>query len=238
MSRRRKLKAKVYEIDIESLSHEGRGISHNENKVIFTRGALPGEKVVASRTLSRAKYEEADVVEILEPSPDRIEPKCSVYGVCGGCSFQHLSSLNQINAKRNWLQSAFLGQAKAEPKEWLEPMQIDSWGYRRKARLGVRYVAKKGKALVGFRERKSSFITVMSRCEVLHPSLGDNLDILSECIEKLSIKEHVPQIEVAIAEKDTILILRHLEPLSDSDEETLINYAQNYQLLGTRRVEG
>ena len=226
MSRRGKLKAKVYEIDIESLSHEGRGISHNENKVIFTRGALPGEKVVASRTLSRAKYEEADVVEILEPSPDRIEPKCSVYGVCGGCSFQHLSSLNQINAKRNWLQSAFLGQAKAEPKEWLEPMQIDSWGYRRKARLGVRYVAKKGKVLVGFRERKSSFITVMSRCEVLHPSLGDNLDILSECIEKLSIKEHVPQIEVAIAEKDTILILRHLEPLSDSDEETLINYAQ------------
>jgi len=146
--------------------------------------------------------------------------------VCGGCSFQHLSSLNQINAKRNWLQSAFLGQAKAEPKEWLEPMQIDSWGYRRKARLGVRYVSKKEKVLVGFRERKSSFITVMSRCEVLHPSLGDNLDILSECIEKLSIKEHVPQIEVAIAEKDTILILRHLEPLSDSDDETLINYAQ------------
>ena len=200
------------------------------NKVIFTRGALPGEKVIASRTLSRAKYEEADVVEILESSPDRIEPKCSVYGICGGCSFQHLSSLNQINAKKNWLQSAFLGQAKAEPKKWLEPMQIDSWGYRRKARLGVRYVAKKEKVLVGFRERKSSFITVMSRCEVLHPSLGDNLEILSECIENLSVKEHVPQIEVAIAEKDTILILRHLQPLIESDEETLMNYAQKLSI--------
>ena len=230
MSRRRKLKAKIYEIEIESLSHEGRGISHFDNKVIFTRGALPGEKVIASRTLSRAKYEEADVVEVIDSSPDRIEPKCSVYGICGGCSFQHLSSPNQINAKNNWLQSAFLGQAKVQPKEWLKPIQVDSWGYRRKARLGVRYVAKKEKVLVGFRERKSSFVTVMSRCEVLHPSLGDNLEVLSECIEALSIKEHVPQIEVAIAEQDTILILRHLQPLNDNDQKVLDEFAQKLSI--------
>ena len=230
MSRRRKLKNKVYEIEIEALSHEGRGISHIDNKVIFTRGALPGEKVVASRTLSRAKYEEADVVEVIEPSLDRIDAKCSVYGICGGCSFQHLSSLNQISAKHDWLQSAFMGQSKVQPKEWLEPIQVESWGYRRKARLGVRYVAKKEKVLVGFRERKSSFVTVMSRCEVLHPSLGDNLEILSECIEALSIKEHVPQIEVAIAEKDTILILRHLQPLNENDEKVLIDYAKKLSI--------
>ena len=230
MSRRRKLKAKIYEIEIESLSHEGRGISHFDNKVIFTRGALPGEKVIASRTLSRAKYEEADVVEVIDSSPDRIEPKCSVYGICGGCSFQHLSSPNQINAKNNWLQSAFLGQAKVQPKEWLKPIQVDSWGYRRKARLGFRYVAKKVKVLVGFRERKSSFVTVMSRCEVLHPSLGDNLEVLSECIEALSIKEHVPQIEVAIAEQDTILILRHLQPLNDNDQKVLNEFAQKLSI--------
>jgi len=230
MSRRRKLKSKIYEIEIESLSHEGRGISHIDNKVIFTRGALPGEKVMASRTLSRAKYEEADVVEVIEPSGDRIDPKCAVYGICGGCSFQHLSSLNQINAKHDWLQSAFMGQAKVQPKEWLEPVQAESWGYRRKARLGVRYVAKKEKVLVGFRERKSSFITVMSRCEVLHPSLGDNLELLSECIESLSIKEHVPQIEVAIAEQDTILILRHLQPLNDNDEEILNGFAKKLSI--------
>ena len=230
MSRRRKLKSKIYEIEIEALSHEGRGISHIDNKVIFTRGALPGEKVIASRTLSRAKYEEADVVEVIEPSLDRIDAKCSVYGICGGCSFQHLSSLNQISAKHDWLQSAFMGQSKVQPKEWLEPIQVESWGYRRKARLGVRYVAKKEKVLVGFRERKSSFVTLMSRCEVLHPSLGDNLEILSECIEALSIKEHVPQIEVAIAEKDTILILRHLQPLNENDEKVLIDYAKKLSI--------
>ena len=224
MSRRRKVKPKVYEISIESLSNEGRGISHYDDKIIFTRGALPGERVIASRSLSRAKYEEADVVDILESSPDRIEPKCDVYGICGGCSFQHLSSKNQINAKQSWLKSAFMGQAKIEPKKWLQPLQVESWGYRRKARLGVRYVAKKEKVLVGFRERKSSFITVMSRCEVLHPSLGDNLELLGECIGKLSIKKHVPQIEVAIAELDTILILRHLEPMTKGDESILKEY--------------
>ena len=224
MSRRRKVKPKVYEISIESLSNEGRGISHYDDKIIFTRGALPGERVIASRSLSRAKYEEADVVDILESSPDRIKPKCDVYGICGGCSFQHLSSKNQINAKQSWLKSAFMGQAKIEPKKWLQPLQVESWGYRRKARLGVRYVAKKEKVLVGFRERKSSFITVMSRCEVLHPSLGDNLELLGECIGKLSIKKHVPQIEVAIAELDSILILRHLEPMTKGDESILKEY--------------
>ena len=123
-----------------------------------------------------------------------------------------------------------MGQSKVQPKEWLEPIQVESWGYRRKARLGVRYVAKKEKVLVGFRERKSSFVTVMSRCEVLHPSLGDNLEILSECIEALSIKDHVPQIEVAIAEKDTILILRHLQPLNENDEKVLIDYAKKLSI--------
>ena len=230
MGRRRKVKAKTYELDIETLSHEGRGISHFDDKIIFTRGALPGEKVIANRSLSRAKYEEADVVEILTPSPDRIEPKCAVYGICGGCSFQHLSSKNQINAKQTWLQSAFIGQAKTEPKEWLEPLQVTSWGYRRKARLGVRYVHKKEKVLVGFRERKSSFITVMDRCEVLHPSLGDNLTVLGECIGKLSVKSQIPQIEVAIAEHDTILILRHLEPLTSEDEVVLRHYAKKLSI--------
>ncbi|MDP6728322.1 MAG: 23S rRNA (uracil(1939)-C(5))-methyltransferase, partial [Gammaproteobacteria bacterium] len=184
------------------------------------------ESVTAVRTLSRSKYEEADVVEILKPSPERINPKCDVYGVCGGCSFQHLSDSNQIKAKQEWLQSAFLGQSKVSPKLWLEPLQVDSWGYRRKARLGVRYVQKKDRVLVGFREKKSSFITLMDRCEVLHPSLGGRLNILSECIGKLSIKTDIPQIEVAIAENATILILRHLQPLLETDKVILKDYAK------------
>ena len=129
--------------------------------------------------------------------------------------------------KESWLKSAFMGQAKSSPKEWLEHhFRLTSWGYRRKARLGVRYVPKKEKVLVGFRERKSSFITVMSRCEVLHPSLGENLELLGDCIGQLSIKLYIPQIEVAIAESDTILILRHLQPLTKKDEAILKEYGE------------
>ena len=107
MGRRRKLKAKTYELEIESLSHEGRGIAHLEEKVIFVSGALPGETVIADRTFSRAKFEEADVKEVLKPADNRITPKCEVFGICGGCSFQHLSSEDQIEAKGNWLKDAF-----------------------------------------------------------------------------------------------------------------------------------
>jgi len=225
MGRRRKIKAKTYELEIESLSHEGRGIAHLEEKVIFVSGALPGETVIADRTFSRAKFEEADVKEVLKAADNRITPKCEVFGICGGCSFQHLSSEDQITAKGEWLKDAFLGQAKVEPQQWLEPLQVQSWGYRRKARLGVRYVAKKEKVLVGFREKKSGFITNMSRCEVLHPSLGDNLEVLARAIEKLSIKSQVPQIEVAVAENNTVLIFRHLEPLTENDKQILLDCA-------------
>ena len=230
MGRRRKPKAKTYELEIESLSHEGRGIAHLDEKVIFVSGALPGETVIADRTFSRAKFEEADVKEVLKPADNRITPKCEVFGLCGGCSFQHLSSEDQIEAKGKWLKDAFLGQAKVEPEQWLEPLQVQSWGYRRKARLGVRYVAKKGKVLVGFREKKSGFITNMSRCEVLHPSLGDNLEVLASAIEKLSIKSQVPQIEVAVAENNTVLILRHLEPLTEQDEQILLDCANELNI--------
>ena len=225
MGRRRKPKAKTYELEIESLSHEGRGIAHLDEKVIFVSGALPGETVLADRTFSRAKFEEADVKEVLKSAQNRITPKCEVFGICGGCSFQHLSSQDQIQAKGKWLKDAFLSQAKVEPKDWLEPLQVESWGYRRKARLGVRYVAKKQKVLVGFREKKSGFITNMSRCEVLHPSLGDNLEVLAEAIERLSIKSQIPQLEVAVAENNTVLILRHLEPLTAKDEQILLDCA-------------
>lgn len=228
---RRKFKPKTYELDIESLSHEGRGVAHIDDKVVFVSGALPGEKVAAQRTYTRSKFEEAEVIEVISPSPDRINPKCEVYGVCGGCSFQHLSSNDQIKAKHEWLSSAFKQQGNVEPKSWLEPLQDISWGYRRKARLGVRYVAKKEKVLVGFREKKSSFITNMSRCEVLHPSIGNHLEDLSRCIERLSIKSHIPQIEVAISEDGVVLILRHLIPLTAKDEQILIDCASELNII-------
>jgi 23S rRNA (uracil1939-C5)-methyltransferase len=223
MSRRRKPKPKSYKLEIESLSHEGRGIAHLDEKVIFVSGALPGEKVLAGRVFSRAKFEEADVKEVLRASSNRISPKCAVFGICGGCSFQHLSSENQIEVKQEWLKDAFLQQAKIQPKNWIEPLKVEDWGYRRKARLGVRFVAKKDKVLVGFREKKSGWIANMDRCEVLHPSIGEHLQDLGICIEQLSIKSQVPQIEVAIAEQETVLILRHLEPMTEKDEQILLD---------------
>lgn len=226
MGRRRKPKPKFYELEIESLSHEGRGIAHLDEKVIFVSGALPGEKVMAERTFSRAKFEEADAVKVLVASSMRIDPKCAVFGICGGCSFQHLSNADQIEAKWAWLKNAFYSQAKVEPKNWLEPLQVQDWGYRRKARLGVRFVAKKNKVLVGFREKKSGWIANMDRCEVLRPSLGDNLEVLGNYIEKLSIKSQIPQLEVSVAEDNTVLILRHLQPLSAKDEQILSDCEQ------------
>ena len=227
MGRSRKLKPKTYELEIESLSHEGRGIAHLDEKVIFVSGALPDEKVIAKRIFSRAKFEEADVSEVLVASPKRITPKCAVFGICGGCSFQHLSSKDQIDAKGKWLKDAFKQQAKTEPKNWLEPLQVQDWGYRRKARLGVRFVAKKERVLVGFREKKSGWIANMDRCEVLHPLIGEHLVALSETIEKLSIKSQVPQLEVAVAENNSVLILRHLEALSAEDEQILLDCGQD-----------
>lgn len=221
MRKSRKIKDKIYQLKIETLSAEGRGIAHFEDKVIFVHGALPGEQVIAKRAFSRAKFEEAETIEVLNPSPHRISPKCQVFGICGGCSLQYLTAQEQINIKTKWLKNALMQQANIAPKYFLQPLLGQSWGYRYKARLGVRYVDKKAKVLVGFRERKSSFITDMSRCEVLPPMLGEHLDTLAQCIERLSIKNFVPQIEVAIADKQSVLVLRHLRPLTQTDEQIL-----------------
>ncbi len=231
MGRIKKIKPKTYKLEIESLSYEGRGVAHLDEKVIFVSGALPGEVVLANRTFARAKFEEADVSKVLITSSKRITPKCAVFGVCGGCSFQHLSSKDQIDAKEKWLKDAFLQQAKTQPKNWLKPLQVQDWGYRRKARLGVRFVSKKDKVLVGFREKKSGWIANMDRCEILHPSIGEHLAELGNVIEKLSIKSQIPQLEVAVAENNTVLILRHLAPLNEKDRLILLDLANNLDVI-------
>jgi 23S rRNA (uracil1939-C5)-methyltransferase len=141
--RHRKNKPKQYQLTIESLSNEGRGIAHFEGKTIFVRGALIGEKVIAQRYLNRSKYDEADTVEVLTKASQRIEAKCEVFGICGGCSLQYLSSEDQVLEKQKWLKDHMQQQAKIAPKTWLEPILSNPWQYRRKARLGVRYVEKK-----------------------------------------------------------------------------------------------
>lgn len=214
------------EIEINRLSHEGRGIGTHDGKTVFVSGALPGEKVLARITLVRTRLEEADAVEILTPSPDRVEPPCPHFGVCGGCSLQHMAPAAQIAFKQQVLAEHFRHFGGLEPEVWLPPLVHDTPDYRRKARLGVKYVIKKDSLLVGFRERNSNFLAELSTCRVLDRRIGESLNDLRELINGLQGRDVIPQIEVAAGDDEVALNFRHLAPLSDADREALSGFCQ------------
>ncbi len=217
-SRRRRLPSDPVAATIESLSHDGRGVARVGGKTVFIHGALPGEEVTFIYTRQQRKHDEGRVHEVLKPSVERVEPRCAQAGVCGGCSLQHQDSSAQIESKQQALLDAFERIGKVNPERILPPLINESvWGYRTKARLGVKYVAKKGRVLVGFRERGSSFLTETERCHTLDPRVGELLMPLSELIGGLSIRDRVPQIEVAMGEQACILIFRLLDPPTADD---------------------
>ena len=225
--RRQRLPQEPVEALVESLSHDGRGVARVEGKATFIHGALPGEKVMFRYTGRRKKHDEAEALEILEPSDHRVQPRCPHFGVCGGCSLQHLDPAEQIRYKQQTLADAFVHIGKVEPEEWLPPLVGASpWGYRRKARLGVKNVPKKGRVLVGFRERSSGFLADMDSCEVLHPRIGGALNDLSVLIGRLSIADRVPQIEVAMDDERCVLVFRILDPLTEEDKDKLRQFAR------------
>ncbi len=221
-SRRKKLN-EPREAVIESLSHEGRGIAHVNGKTVFVSGALPGERVLLQVQKVRRKFDEAVTLEVLESASNRVQPGCEAYAVCGGCSLQHLSSDDQLAFKQNTLLE-MMSHAGLEPAEIAPALRSTPWGYRRKARLGVKHVPRKGRVLVGFRERSSPFIADMQRCEVLIPEVGHQLPILSEMIGTLDARATIPQIEVAADNSHVVLVFRHLEPLSDRDLQILAEF--------------
>lgn len=231
-SRRQKLPQDPVEVKIESLSHEGRGVAHIDGKAIFVSGALPGEKVTFIYTSTSRKHDEGKIEAVLVASPDRVEPKCVHYDICGGCSLQHLSSDAQINYKQQSMLDSLKHLGKVEPAEVFDAITGDKWGYRRKARLGVKYVYKKDRVLVGFRERHGGFLAVMDSCEVLHESVGKKLDLFQALIYQMDSRDSTPQIEVAVGDDGIALIVRHLKPLSDKDQSMWIEFAKehNYQL--------
>lgn len=229
--RRQQIKPKQYELDIVKQDNHGEGIAYHNDKIIFVGGAMLGEKVLAKRKEKRAQYEKAYAIEIIKPSPKRIEPKCEAFVQCGGCSFQYMSIEEQRNTKQNWLKQTLEQQTGTQPTTWLPMLTSQDWGYRRKARLGVRFVIKKDKVLVGFRERAGRFITDMARCEVLHEAVGGKLVELQDCIGQLSIKAAVAQIEVAITDTQIVLVLRHLEPLSVQDRQILLDFGLVHQFI-------
>ncbi|HEM47634.1 MAG TPA: 23S rRNA (uracil(1939)-C(5))-methyltransferase RlmD, partial [Alphaproteobacteria bacterium] len=207
------------EARIESLSHDGRGVARLDGKTVFVDGALPGERVLLRYRRRRRSFDEAQVVEVLQPSPHRCVPKCPHFGVCGGCSLQHLDPQAQIESKQQVLLDNLERLGGVAPDAVLPPLTGPVWGYRRKARLGVKYVRKKGRVLVGFRERHSSFVAELQRCEVLHPSVGERIADLAALIAGLEARERIAQIEVAVSDAATALVLRNLDPLSEADRE-------------------
>jgi 23S rRNA (uracil1939-C5)-methyltransferase len=210
---------------IESSSHDGRGVARIDGKATFVHGALPGERVRLRVVRHHRNFDEAETEAVLEPSADRVEPACPRFGVCGGCSLQHVAPVAQIESKQQALLDALRHIGHLEPERVFAPIVGSSpWGYRRKARLGVKYVGKKGKVLVGFRERSSSFVTDTERCPVLHPRVGEALGALATLIGSLDIRERVPQVEVAMGDERCILVFRVLAPPSAGDAERLRSF--------------
>ncbi|HYF98091.1 MAG TPA: 23S rRNA (uracil(1939)-C(5))-methyltransferase RlmD [Coxiellaceae bacterium] len=218
------------QITIERLSHEGRGIGYINGKTTFVWGALAGETVNIRYTRRRNSYDEAIAEEIIQAAAERVSPVCAHFGVCGGCSLQHIEVATQIKHKQKVLLELLEHQANAQPQNLLAPLTAKSFGYRRKARIGIKYVPKKNKVLVGFRERDGRFIADLNSCAVLEPKLGQLFDELSQLIYKLAIRDQIAQLETAITDDTTAIIIRHLAPFNPEDLTTLINFAKQHQL--------
>lgn len=223
-------------IDIESLDMEGRGVGHLQNedgtpgKVIFVEGALPGERVGFQSFRKKPKWEAAAMTELQRESALRVQPKCRYFGTCGGCAMQHLEASAQVAIKQRVLEDNLLHLGKVRAQTVMRPIFGPSWGYRYRARLSVRNVRKKGGVLVGFHERKSSFIADMETCEILPPHVSAMLVPLRRLVESLSIFEQMPQIELAVGEGVTALVLRNMAPLTADDQDRLRAFADEYRV--------
>jgi 23S rRNA (uracil1939-C5)-methyltransferase len=219
---------------IESLDHEGRGVTHYEGKVIFVDGALPGEIIDFSPYRKKSSYELAQISRIVKPSAQRVTPRCKHFGNCGGCSMQHLDVAAQASAKQRVLEDALWHVGRVKPETVFAPLVGPGWGYRYRARLSVRYVPRKGGVLVGFREKRSSYVADMDSCEVLPPHVSALLLPLRKLIDGFSLRDRLPQIEVAIggerAEQMTVLVFRILEKMTADDETALRAFAEAHGL--------
>ena len=227
MARKRKQLPETPEpASIESLSHDGRGIARRDGKTTFIDNALPGEEVMFKFTYMRRKFDEGKAVEIVTASPDRVEPPCQHSNLCGGCSLQHMNPDVQLARKEAVLREQLQHFGGLEPKEWLAPLTGPVTGYRSKARMGVKYVEAKGETLVGFREKRNSFIAQLQQCEVLIPSVGHRLSDLRTLMHGLKSRSRIPQIELAAGDEDVALIIRHLDPLPDEDQQAFLDFCQ------------
>ncbi len=201
---------------VVDLTHEGEGVVRG-GKTAFVAGALTGETIRFRRTRRHRQHDEGELVEVVEPSPLRVAPRCAHFGVCGGCALQHLHPGAQIEAKQAELRDSFERIGRVQPDAWLPPLTGPEWNYRRRARLGAKYVAKKGRVVVGFRERLSPYVAALERCEVLAAPVDALIEPLSRMMTGLAIRERVPQIEVAAADNAIAMVFRVMEPPPPGD---------------------
>ena len=228
--RKKQLPESPVKVTIESFAHDGRGVAHVDGKVIFIDEALPGEEVEFIYTESRKDYAEGKVATLLSRAGDRVDASCPHYGVCGGCSFQHVNSAAQIRIKQDLLAEQFKRIGKVAMPELWQPLAGPHWGYRRKARMGVKYVAKKNRVLVGFRERRHPYLAEIESCIVMHPIVGTKLLALGDMISGLTIREKIPQIEVAIGDEQCVLSIRVLEPPTAADQERMRAFGHEHNI--------
>jgi 23S rRNA (uracil1939-C5)-methyltransferase len=231
MSRSNKVSPIPFEATITDLGHDGRGVARIDGKTVFVSGALLGEQVMAKLRKRHRHFDEAEVVALITRSPHRVEPKCQHFVECSGCTLQHLDAPSQIAAKQRVLAENFERIGKVSPASWLPPLSGEPWGYRRKGRLSVRNVIKKGRVLVGFREDQNPrLVADIQRCEVMHPSLGPKIGLLADLLSTLEAVDTIPQIEFAGGDDVMALVFRHMEPLSEHDLSALTAFGKQHQL--------
>lgn len=216
---------------IESLDYEARGIARLDGKAIFVDGALPGETVEYASFRKKPKYELANLVRVIKPSTARVPPKCQHFGICGGCAMQHMDVSAQVASKQRVLEDSLWHIGRVRPEQILSPIHGTPWGYRHRARLGVRFVEATGEVLIGFHERRSSYIADIQTCDVLTPQVSALLMPLRKLLAQLSIARNIPQIELAVGEQCTAFSLRILAPLSKKDEGLLKAFADQHSVV-------
>lgn len=231
-----------FEAEITDLTHDGRGVARSEDgKAVFVAGALPGERVVASRVRRHRHFDEAQTLEVLQAAPERVQPRCPHFGTCGGCALQHYAEDRQILAKARVLRENLERIGHVTPERWLEPLTDAAWGYRRKGRLSVRRVEKKDKTLVGFRETDPRFVADLRECHTVIPEIGTKLEALSALVDGLEARREIPQIEFIAGDGEAgldgtgksrvALTFRHLAPLSEGDRAALAAFAKAHDFI-------
>lgn len=228
----------IFKATVKTLSHEGRGVASIDGKTVFIEGALPEEVVSFKYSKRHRKFDEGQLVEVLEGSENRIEPLCPHFAQCGGCSLQHMSATAQILFKQQVLLEQLEHFGNVKPNRLLAPIMGPSYQYRTRARLGVKYVEKKGKMLVGFREKDPRYLADLEHCSILHPKIGNLLEPLKKVISQLSVFQSVPQIEVAIGDKEGVLVFRHLKSFTEADKKILEQFGRENELAIYLQPEG